>query len=74
MAVLTTIVVVLGAWCAVSVVTAALYAAVRGRHVRRQRTVATVLDGAARPYASAPAPGDRGTSAQLLAVTDRRPG
>lgn len=37
MAVLSTILVILGAWCAASVVTAALYSALRRLHVRRQR-------------------------------------
>ncbi|MFD6891661.1 hypothetical protein [Streptomyces sp. NPDC059957] len=37
MAVLSTILVILGAWCAASVVTAALYSALRRLHVRRRR-------------------------------------
>ncbi|MFJ8011499.1 hypothetical protein [Streptomyces sp. NPDC096339] len=45
MAVLTTISVVLGAWCAAGIMTAALYAAVRGRRVRRQRAMAAALEG-----------------------------
>ncbi|MEU9374211.1 hypothetical protein AB0D94_10615 [Streptomyces sp. NPDC048255] len=43
MAVLTTIALILGAWCAASVVTAALYAALRSHQVRRQRAVASAL-------------------------------
>ncbi|MFB6521517.1 hypothetical protein [Streptomyces sp. NPDC056401] len=44
MAVLSTILVILGAWCAVSVATAALYTALRRLHVRRQRAAAAVPD------------------------------
>ncbi|WP_327250617.1 hypothetical protein [Streptomyces sp. NBC_01244] len=46
MAVLSTILVILGAWCAASVVTAALYAALRRLHVRRQRVTAALPDAA----------------------------
>ncbi|WP_328929596.1 hypothetical protein OG429_36840 [Streptomyces sp. NBC_00190] len=74
MAVLTTIVVVLGAWCATSVITAALYTAVRTRHIRRQRATGSVLDGAARPCTAAAEPADLGISAQSLAGSDARPG
>lgn len=42
MAVLSTIVVIAGAWCAASVATVALYAALRRRHVRRQRAALSV--------------------------------
>lgn len=44
MAVLSTILVILGAWCAASVVTAALYAALRRLHVRRRRVTAALPD------------------------------
>ncbi|WP_407841108.1 hypothetical protein ACE1OC_39560 [Streptomyces sp. DSM 116496] len=44
MAVLSTILVILGAWCAASVATVALYAALRRLHVRRQRAAAAVPD------------------------------
>ncbi|MFD5145316.1 hypothetical protein [Streptomyces sp. NPDC058401] len=44
MAVLSTILAVLGAWCAASVVTAALYTALRRLHVRQQRAAAAVPD------------------------------
>ncbi|MFE9629552.1 hypothetical protein [Streptomyces sp. NPDC006463] len=74
MAVLTTIVVVLGAWCAVSVITAALYSAVRACHVRRQRAMASVLDRTAGRCASAAEPADLDISAQSLAGSDTRPG
>ncbi|MFJ7272436.1 hypothetical protein ACIQV3_38395 [Streptomyces sp. NPDC099050] len=40
MAVLSTILVILVAWCAASVITAALYTALRRRHVRLQRAAA----------------------------------
>ncbi|MEV7520481.1 hypothetical protein [Streptomyces sp. NPDC091371] len=46
MSVLPTIAVVLAVWCAAGLVTAALYAALRGRHVRRQRAAAAALGGA----------------------------
>lgn len=42
MAVLSTILVILGAWCAASVATAALYTALRRLHIRRQRAAAVV--------------------------------
>ncbi|MFD7096890.1 hypothetical protein [Streptomyces xanthophaeus] len=42
MAVLSTIAVVLGAWCAASVLTAALYVGLRTGMVRRQRALASV--------------------------------
>lgn len=53
MAVLSTILVILGAWCAASAATAALYAALRRSHVRRQRAAAAVPDavGTARDVA-----------------------
>ncbi|MFI5764953.1 hypothetical protein ACIA8F_29000 [Streptomyces sp. NPDC051563] len=44
MAVLSTILVVLGAWCAASVVTAALYTVLRRLHVRQQRASAALPD------------------------------
>ncbi|MCP3757907.1 hypothetical protein [Streptomyces sp. TBY4] len=40
MAVLSTILMILGAWCAAGVLTAGLYAALRRLHVRRQRAAA----------------------------------
>ncbi|WP_327308844.1 hypothetical protein OG730_39610 [Streptomyces sp. NBC_01298] len=46
MAVLSTILLVLGAWCAASLATVAAYAAVRGLHVRRQRAAASAPVGA----------------------------
>ncbi|MCY0930134.1 hypothetical protein OTB20_28875 [Streptomyces sp. H27-H1] len=57
MAVLSTIVVVLGAWCAASVATAALYFALRRLHVRRQWAAAAVPGGAG--AARSRGPGDR---------------
>ncbi|MFB6613870.1 hypothetical protein ACFCV9_06600 [Streptomyces sp. NPDC056367] len=54
MAVLTTISVVLGAWCAAGIMTAALYAAVRGRRIRRQRAMASALEGPVAGPAKAP--------------------
>lgn len=41
MAVLTTLAVVLAAWCAASLMTAALYTALRTHQVRRQRALAS---------------------------------
>ncbi|MFE2325182.1 hypothetical protein ACFXD5_14895 [Streptomyces sp. NPDC059385] len=55
MAVLTTISVVVGAWCAAGIVTAVLYAVVRGRRVRRQRAMAAALEGPAGSAARTPA-------------------
>ncbi|WP_329389305.1 hypothetical protein OG625_35820 [Streptomyces sp. NBC_01351] len=65
MSVLPTIAVVLAAWFAAGLVVAALYAAVRGRHVRRQRAAASALDGAAAggPCAPAEEPSDLSASA-----------
>ncbi|MFD7260399.1 hypothetical protein [Streptomyces sp. NPDC059874] len=64
MSVLPTIAVVLAAWFAAGLVVAALYAAVRRRHVRRRRAVASVLDGAAGGRcAEAADAGDLSTSA-----------
>ncbi|MCX5409555.1 hypothetical protein OHA37_37570 [Streptomyces sp. NBC_00335] len=49
MAVLSTILLILGAWCAASLATVAAYAAIRRLHVRRQRAAsAPVGAGAAR--------------------------
>ncbi|MEU9084005.1 hypothetical protein [Streptomyces sp. NPDC048357] len=62
MAVLTTIAVILGAWCAAGVATAALYAVLRARHVRRQRALASTPDGAACRCASTAGSGDRSPS------------
>ncbi|MFZ3492558.1 hypothetical protein ACODT5_04840 [Streptomyces sp. 5.8] len=54
MAVLSTILVILGAWCAASVVTAALYSTLRRLHVRRQRaTGAGPASGRDSVYAAA---------------------
>ncbi|MEU9143965.1 hypothetical protein [Streptomyces sp. NPDC048349] len=51
MAVVPTIAVVLGAWCAASVITAGLYTALRTWWLRRQRAVESPLDdGAAGRY------------------------
>ncbi|WP_411102942.1 hypothetical protein [Streptomyces sp. cmx-4-9] len=47
MAVLTTLAVVLGAWCAASIMTAALYTALRSHQVRRQRATACAVPGGA---------------------------
>ncbi|MFD3696938.1 hypothetical protein ACFWUZ_12425 [Streptomyces sp. NPDC058646] len=54
MAALTTIAVVLGAWCAASVITAALYSALRCRQVRRQRELASYAGVIVGRYAPAP--------------------
>lgn len=61
MAVLTTIGVVLGVWCAASVATAALYVLLRGLHVHRLRAEAARPGRVAQQGRAAPgcAPGRR---------------
>ncbi|MFJ6795022.1 hypothetical protein [Streptomyces sp. NPDC091268] len=54
MAALSTIVVVLCAWCAASVLTAALYSALRSRQIRRHRMAVTAAPG------TPPVPGGMG--------------
>ncbi|MCX5610275.1 MULTISPECIES: hypothetical protein [unclassified Streptomyces] len=46
MSALSTIAVALGAWCAASVITAALYTALRSRQIRRQRAAASASPAA----------------------------
>ncbi|MER6200257.1 hypothetical protein ABT234_23150 [Streptomyces sp. NPDC001586] len=58
MAVLTTIAVIFGAWCAAGVATAALYAVLRARHVRRQRALVSAPDCAACRCATTAGSGD----------------
>ncbi|MEU7605331.1 hypothetical protein [Streptomyces sp. NPDC041003] len=74
MAVLTTIAVILGAWCAAAVATAALYAVLRARHVRRQRArAAAETDGTVDRCAPTAGPGVRNCSqAQAAPVVARR--
>ncbi|MFD9369454.1 hypothetical protein ACFWA6_17405 [Streptomyces sp. NPDC060020] len=68
MAVLTTIAVILGAWCAAGVATAALYAVLRARHVRRQRALASAPEGTVCPRdAPTAGSGDRSPSAARTA-------
>ncbi|MDX3534559.1 hypothetical protein PV721_09280 [Streptomyces sp. MB09-01] len=62
MAVLTTIAVILGAWCAAAVATAALYAVLRARHVRRQRARAARTDATVDRCAASAGPGVRSCS------------
>ncbi|MFJ6754577.1 MULTISPECIES: hypothetical protein [unclassified Streptomyces] len=62
MAVLTTIAVILGAWCAAALATAALYVVLRARHVRRQRARAAETDGTVDRCAPTAGPGDRSCS------------
>ncbi|WP_327411973.1 hypothetical protein [Streptomyces sp. NBC_01233] len=68
MAVLTTIAVILGAWCAAAVATAALYAVLRARHVRRQRARAAKTDCAVDRCAPTAGPGVRSSCAQAQAA------
>ncbi|WP_404962240.1 hypothetical protein [Streptomyces sp. 147326] len=72
MAVLTTIAVILGAWCAAGVATAALYAALRARHVRRQRARAAKTDGTVDRCAPTAGPGRSCSQAQAAPVVARR--
>ncbi|WP_030719728.1 hypothetical protein [Streptomyces sp. NRRL F-2580] len=67
MAVLTTIAVILGAWCAVGVATAALYAVLRARHVRRQRALASAPEGTVCRCARTAGSGERGSPAARTA-------
>ncbi|MFE4636891.1 hypothetical protein ACFRJ1_26380 [Streptomyces sp. NPDC056773] len=60
MAVLRTILMILGAWCAAGVLTAGLYAALRRLHVRRQRAAAAVRPGGPVAAARGARPGRAG--------------
>ncbi|MEV7443294.1 hypothetical protein AB0O22_19515 [Streptomyces sp. NPDC091204] len=67
MAVLTTIAVILGAWCAAGVATAALYAVLRARHVRRRQARASATEGTGCRCAATAGSGDRSPSATRTA-------